>query len=329
VGRFSFVQFYPTLRCNQGCSFCFNIGTPDAVSYRGMNVQDARLLGNLLIKAGVPEVDVLGGEPLLIPWIKDFVKEMTDSGISVHISTNGSLPEIVDDLSGIQTNLMNIGFSIHGFSKTHNSLTRASNFSKALLGVRGMVENGRNPIVKSVLTGQNMREISELVAYLKYIGVKRYFLLHEDIIGRQKTTARFSFPGFREFFTRLKESFDGFLDVGFVAASGFYKYGTKSPGRCDAGVRKIAIMPDGSVFPCNLFSGLSEFRLGNIFQDGLNRIWESPLLDYFRKYTGGNRCKRVDCKYYSTCTGGCPAHSYFFCGNPDDVDPRCLGETNI
>ena len=53
--------------------------------------------------------------------------------------------------------------------------------------------------------------------------------------------------------------------IGFVAASGFYKYGREACGRCDAGIEKIAVMPDGSVFPCNLFAGFKEFRLGNIF----------------------------------------------------------------
>lgn len=55
----------------------------------------------------------------------------------------------------------------------------------------------------------------------------------------------------------------GVLDIGFVAASGFYSHGPQPKGRCDAGVKKIAIMPDGSVFPCNLFAGFEEFRLSN------------------------------------------------------------------
>jgi radical SAM protein with 4Fe4S-binding SPASM domain len=31
----------------------------------------------------------------------------------------------------------------------------------------------------------------------------------------------------------------------------------------------------------------------------------------------------ADCRNYSVCTGGCPAHSYFFFGTLDCVDPRC------
>ncbi len=316
------IQLYPTLLCNQDCSFCFNRGISDASSYKDMNVRDAHTLGNLLMEAGVHEIDILGGEPMLITWMKDFMKRMTESGITVNISTNGSLPEVVSRISELSPDLINIGFSLHGFSETHNALTQADNFSKAVLGIKKMVEKGKNPIVKSTLTRQNMHEIYDLVSYLKDLGVKRYFLLHEDIIGRQKIMPCFSFPGFREFYIKLKDNFAGTLDIGSVAASGFYKYGLKSPGRCDAGLQKIAIMPDGSIFPCNLFAGFKEFRLGNIFQDGIEKIWTSPILEQFRT-SHDNTCKRDDCSHYANCSGGCPAHSYFFHGRIDLPDPRC------
>jgi organic radical activating enzyme len=58
-----------------------------------MTQDEAYFLVDILIKARFHEVDILGGEPLLVPWIKDFIRLVTDSGITVNISTNGSLPE--------------------------------------------------------------------------------------------------------------------------------------------------------------------------------------------------------------------------------------------
>ena len=317
------IQFYPTLRCNQSCGFCFNRGISNAFSSGDMDLQKADALGSILVKAGIHEIDVLGGEPMLINWMRDFVEEMTGSGVSVNISTNGSLPEVVSRLSGVQTGLMNIGFSLQGLSETHAALTQADHFSTAVSGIRSMIEKGKNPIVKSTLTRQNMPEIHDLVDYLIGLGVKSYFLLHEDIIGRQNVMSCFSFPEFRKFHGELKEKFTEVLDIGFVAASGFYKYGIKSQGRCDAGSEKIAIMPDGSVFPCNLFAGFEEFCLGNIFRDSIDEILGNPSLDYFRQQSGSCGCEMHGCEHYSTCTGGCPAHSYYFHGTMDAVDPRC------
>lgn len=318
------IQLFPTLRCNQDCGFCFNRAISNSFSYGEMNVREARLLREILTKAGVREIDILGGEPMLVPWLKDFVEGVCETGVTVNISTNGSLPQEAVRISNLPTDFVNLGFSLHGFAETHKALTGTDNFLKVVSGIRKTVGAGRNPIVKSTLLRGNADEIFGLVEYLKDIGVKRYFLLHEDLIGRPKTAAAFSFPEYREYYLALKRNFDGAVEIGSVAASGFYGYGAHASGRCDAGLNKIAVMPDGSVFPCNLFAGFREFRLGNIFVDGIEKIWRNSILDYFRRYSGGNRCESHGCPYHSGCTGGCPAHSYYFDRTLDSVDTRCL-----
>jgi uncharacterized protein len=79
------------------------------------------------------------------------------------------------------------------------------------------------------------------------------------------------------------------------------------------------------MFPCNLFAGFEELRLGNIFKENIEMIWNNPVLERFRKYNK-NRCKLSDCEFFSACSGGCPAHSYYFYGSFDKADPRCLKE---
>ena len=291
-----------------------------------MKEKDAYALVDTFKRTGIQEIDVLGGEPMLVPWMKDFVKYATDSGITLNISTNGSLPDIVTQFSKIQTGIMNIGFSLHGFSKTHNSLTMADNFLNVITGIKIMIEAGKNPIVKSTLLKENKNEIYDLILSLGKLGIKRYYLLHEDTIGRPKNMTGFSFPEFRKYYSGLKKFSEGLFDIGFVAASGFYKYGIQTPGRCDAGITKIAILPDGSAFPCNLFFGFKAFRLGNLFEDGIEKIWRNPVLDKFKRYNK-NICTINNCDYYSTCTGGCPAHSYYFYGFFDVMDPRCKIKT--
>lgn len=315
----AFIQLYPTLRCNQKCSFCFNQRI--SASYEDMCEKDAYTLSDMLIENGCPEIDIIGGEPMLVPWMRDFVKYVTDAGIMANISTNGSLPHVVDKLSEMNTRLLNIGFSLHGFPETHNSLTAADNFSKAVTGIKRMVEKGKDPIVKSALTRENMNEIRKLVQYLKELGVQRYYLLHEDVIGRTDFSLCFSYPEFQKFYTEINNELNT-VNIGFVAASGFYKYGAGATGKCDAGMNKITVMPDGSVFPCNLFAGFEEFRLGNIFQNSIEKIWGSPILEQFRT-SHGNRCKEDTCSHYANCGGGCPAHSYCFYGTIDAADPRC------
>ena len=287
-----------------------------------MSEKDAYALIDLLVEEGIREIDILGGEPMLLAWMKDFVEYVTGLDITINISTNGSLPDIVSQYDEIQTPLMNIGFSIHGFSQTHNTLTTSDNFSKALTCIKKTIAAGKNPIVKSMLNQKNKNEIYDLVLYLSDIGLKRYYLLHEDIIGRDQYSDCLSFPEFYEFYSELKQNLKRILDIGFVAASGFYKYGPRKGIRCNAGITKIALLPDGSAFPCNLFLGFDDFRLGNIYQDGMESILKTPILDRFKNHDG-NRCTRVSCRHYSICSGGCPAHIFSVYGSLDAVDPRC------
>jgi radical SAM protein with 4Fe4S-binding SPASM domain len=288
-----------------------------------MNMKEAFALCNVVKNMGTSEIDILGGEPMLIPWIKDFIVYALGTGFSINISTNGSFPGIVSELAAIDTHDLTIGFSILGFEKTHNRLTMSDNFSKAIKGIRTALASGKDPIVKSALTRDNFHEIHDLVLYLSELGIKKYYLLHEDLIGSKEQTSFFSFPQFWQFYTNLKKLTEGLVEIDFVAASGFCTTKTKLRGRCNAGLTKIAVMPDGSAFPCNLFAGFNDFYLGNILKDNIENIWENEILRFFRDVDHKNMCKKNECIHCLACRGGCPAHSYFFYGTLDRIDPRC------
>ena len=288
-----------------------------------MNVEDAFALCNVARDMGTSEIDILGGEPMLIPWIKDFIVYALGMGFSLNISTNGSLPGIVSDLAAIDTHDLTIGFSILGFEKTHNRLTMSDNFPKAIEGIKTVQASGKDPVVKTALTKENFNEIHDLVLYLSALGIKKYFLLYEDLVGRKEQISFFSFPQFWQFYTNLKTLMEGVIEIDFVAASGFCLSKDNLRGRCNAGLKKIAVMPDGSAFPCNLFAGFNDFYLGNILRDNIEDIWGNEILQFFRDTDHKNICKKHECIHFLTCRGGCPAHSYFIHGTLDRIDPRC------
>lgn len=284
-----------------------------------MEAQNAFKLIDILRGEKISEIDVLGGEPMLVPWIMDFAKTAAENGVFLNISTNGAITSSIKRFTDMRWDFLNLGFSAEGFEKTHNALTGADNFSKLISGVKHLISKGKSPVVKSILTKENINELPGLISYFAEIGIKRYYLLHEDAIGRSAVCG-FSFPDFWKLFIELKKKMEKIIDIGFVAASGFNGADTY---RCDAGVKKLAVMPGGSVFPCNLLAGFKEFNLGNIFTTSLRRILENPLLEVFKKSGAKNNCKNKDCVHYLSCKGGCPAHSYYFYGSLAQTDPRC------
>ncbi len=322
-----YVQLYLSIKCNQKCIFCFNNNINPHL-FSDMSPQKSITLVDILAKRGIQEIDVLGGEPLLIPWIDDFISYATRLRLHVTISTNGSMVDAINRLSNLHTQYLNIGFSIHGFSDTHNFLTGSDSFEKAIECIKIMISIGKKPHVKSILRKENKAEIYDFMRFLRKIGVTKYYMMYEDIIGRTKEQDIFSFPEFWNFYLKLKNNLGGQIDVGAVVASGFYAGSEQLKGRCNGGIKKLAIMPDGSVYPCNLFAGFKEFKLGNIFNDDYEKILINPILDLFKKYSGNNKCKKTDCELRLNCRGGCPAHSIFFYNSIEDIDPRCKHSKN-
>ncbi len=322
-----YIQLYPTTRCNQRCSFCFN---QENTLTRDLSLQNALLLLDILAENSISDIDVMGGEPLLLPWIPDFIRTALSRGMSLHVSTNGSIPAMIERFRGISPDHFDIGISLEGSTaERHNRVTGSSNFSCALQSIRKLLDLSLDPLVKTVVNGETAGDIQNIVNLLRRTGVRRYYLIQMDVFGKKKHrgTNSFSYTAFLKFHEKIRDE-NPDIAVHRVTASCFDKTTLPPGARCAGGVRKLSILPDGTVFPCNLFHPLKGFSIGNIFKDSFADIWADPRLGRFRNHQG-NRCGISHCENHASCTGGCPAHGYYHCGNPDAADIRCVGSSRM
>ncbi len=279
---------------------------------------------DILADHGIKEIDIMGGEPSLLEWMPDFTQRASLKGMAVNISTNGSRPELMRRLSESDPAKVTIGVSLEGSSAAnHNRLTRSSHFGLALLAIRNLVSLGLDPVVKTVLNSSTREDIQDIVDLVRDLGVRRYYLIHMDVMAKAPSLMReaLGYVDFLKFHDKVRRDNPG-LRIFRVNASCFEKNNLPPAARCAGGVLKLSIMPDGSVYPCNLFQSCNEFGLGNIFDDDFSSVWGSPKLSYFRSQAE-NACGASDCENRATCTGGCPAHGYFHYRNADARDIRC------
>lgn len=61
-----YIQLYPTIRCNQLCTFCFNA---EHKPYEDLSYEHALRLLRTLSRSTIRDIDIMGGEPLLVPWM--------------------------------------------------------------------------------------------------------------------------------------------------------------------------------------------------------------------------------------------------------------------
>lgn len=87
-----------TAGCNLRCPFCHNASlviNPDMSA----GIDTTEILDYLKKRQGILEgVCISGGEPLLQPDIKDFIKGIKELGYSVKLDTNGCFPDKLKDL---------------------------------------------------------------------------------------------------------------------------------------------------------------------------------------------------------------------------------------
>ncbi len=305
-----YIQFFPTFRCNESCSFCFNQGIsagPD------IPVSDFRRLADILSGEGIAEIDILGGEPALHPGLISLVDIACSKGLAVSVSTNGSNVATLKSLSeNFGRGRLSIGISLN-----------EDNICESLVAF----VNEWRPMLKSVSTKERFLP-SCAFGFLENPDMKYYAIFMDTMSGCDLKNS-LSFPQYLRTLNKLKDrygSFDGVYCGGFVPD--VENHPVLSGIRCPAGTTKLSVTPDGSVYPCYLFFRRPEFRLGNILEVGIEKILKNPVLDSFRKF-GGNKCPESSCELFPVCHGGCPAVSLMVNGSLHAPDPRCVNNRNL
>lgn len=264
-------------------------------------------LAGIISESGAKEIDFLGGEPTLHPGIKDLIEIACKSGFRINLSSNGTNTRLLEDLASEFSGRLNIGISLNGPSIS--------------AGLHGFIIN-RKPLLKSICA-KSFTLLDDAVNYLELPGIK-YYLLYMDTVFRDDINE--SIPFF-EFYKRLNAARSRHKNIEGVFCPGFLPDTAKYPFlrqvRCPAGTTKLSVMPDGAVYPCYLFFRHEEFRLGNLIENDFSEIWESAVLNYFRKFEG-NKCPNRKCALFSACHGGCPAVSLLIYGDINAPDPRCI-----
>ena len=251
----------------------------------------------------VKTIDVIGGEPTIHPGIVRIIREAERRGYQVNLSSNGTQPDVLREMLSRRTRLT-VGISI--------------NDRETLEDLRDFVQR-QNPVVKTVFH----RPIdTALIRDIISLRPEKFYLIYRDAMERAELVHTVPFPQFMNTVANHANA----LQVGTVYCSGFIPdiqhYPELAHARCPAGTTKLGVMPDGSVYPCNLLFGRTEFLLGNILTDPFEVIWRHPALGFFRSFAE-NACMQTSCELHGRCHGGCPAHSLLLSGDIAAPDPRC------
>ena len=165
--------------CNFRCPYCHN--APLVLDPAGQGALSEEYIFDYLKKRkGVLQgVAITGGEPTLMPDLKEFILKVRDLGYEVKLDSNGTRPDVL--ASFIEEKIVDyIAMDIKNSKERYAETVDVENFDlspveeSVKLLKKGNVEyEFRTTLVKEFISADDIRGIADWLA-----GAKRYFLQH-------------------------------------------------------------------------------------------------------------------------------------------------------
>lgn len=279
-----------------------------------------------LREAGVFDLAVSGGEPLLRPDIWAFLEQAVSLGFRVGVGSSG-MPFTPINISRLKdVGVDRVQVSLDGLDGTHDRVRAYPGlFERARDAITGCVAAGIRTHVCFTPHRRNHHELETVVERVVEWGVSRINVSQFVPTGRGDLKLDMTPEERRDLFhrwQRLRDRYRGRVTFTSHLARRVLVDDEVScmPGfkGCQAGRAMCAINPRGDVYPCVMLP----VTIGNLRRDRFREIWAgSPLV---RALQDRGRVKGYcrSCPHLERC-GGCRAVAYSYTGDPLAEDPGC------
>jgi MoaA/NifB/PqqE/SkfB family radical SAM enzyme/glycosyltransferase involved in cell wall biosynthesis len=281
--------------CNLRCAFC-------DLWDRGQNMPLPQVLSLLdeAVAIGTRTLVITGGEPFLHPQLFDVVRAAKARGLSVNITTNGTLVER-RWAELVQSGPDSLSMSLDGLEATHDHLRGKVGAFQQTVRALGRVkdEAGITTSVYFTVTNQNVHELVPVFELSRQLRAGFDFwpvndapqltltddahtALYRDAVAHIGAAAP-------EVAARRR-----YYDEGLR-----YHAGVKTPVRCLGLIDQYGVTFEGALLPCCVWGG-DGLAVGNVFETPLSTLWRSPEVQ-----------ARRGSLFAEGCTVGCFNHSLY------------------
>lgn len=320
--------------CNMRCRYCF-AATGTFHGARSMLSADTgcRALAFLADHSGSRrnlEVDFFGGEPLMnLETIREVVsygrrlEQQIRKRFKFTITTNGLLLD-EETIGYLNQEFDNVVVSVDGRGPVHDrmrkTLTGRGSYGAILPQTQRLADSrGQSGYyVRGTFTAYNLDfdldVLSLADAGFRQISVEPvvapleapYALTEEHLPEIYAAYDRLM----EEYLRRLQEG-RGFEFFHFNVDLSQGPCAAKRTLGCGAGSEYVAVTPEGDIYPCHQFVGVSEYKMGSV----LTGAFDSGMQGVFRGNTvfAKEACSVCWAKFY--CSGGCPANGHHHAGS--------------
>lgn len=342
--EYASLSFTPIHKCNFSCRYCFAKAgsTYSDIEKDFTNEKIEKMLDFFFVKL-FPDMKryriefVSGGEPLLNTALIQKTVEYSErfqlrsnKSVQIWLCTNGSLLT-KDFVRFLDMHNVSIGISIDGDKKSHNANRIYPNgqgtYDDVICGLKTVLENNQignkmKHIWGLSVINENNCDLIAIIKHYKHIGIKSAQMKiewkensNEKEAFRLYKLYAFEYEKLAMFLLRQYNSnnVDYLLMIindndQFGKILKKYITGTYASRRCEAGRYKVAVCPNGDIYPCYGFIGIKDMKIGSVFENCIN--WE-----LFKDANVKTNSKCTNCDIMHLCGGECYYSSYINTGN--------------
>lgn len=315
-----------TDKCNSRCRHCFNnIKHNEKID---LTYEQMKGIVDELNNNGVFRVKVTGGEPFCRQDLFCILDYLETKNINFIIYSNGKLiNEHAAKHLKKYNHLLCVRISIDGNQETNDSIRGDGAFNAAFAALKILSNNNVRCQLNYTITRLSYMQLSEISELL--ISEKINCKINVGLIkisGASIDNNDLCFLEEREFIQALDsikeqiKSCDNIESYELLPPIYYQLFGKKFG--CPAARLTATINSSGQVYPCGLFSGISEFICGDVLSDGLKKAWRGEKMTVFRNMEPCEKCN--DCEIYTTkCTGACRGNAYHYYNSLCAQDINC------
>ena len=283
--------------CNLRCSFC------DLWShFENIPLEKVEPIFEDAKRIGTQTVVLTGGEPLLHPNWFEIVQLAQRYGFHVNMTTNGTLVEKYWEKI-VESSIDSLSFSIDGLEETHDKIRgQKGAFSKTFKALKRVIEESNiDTSVYFVATNENVGELISVFELVHKVGSRFDFWPVNDVeeLYIRSPKDQQLWKEAVKYISKKEASVKNLLPF-YEEGLRYHNHELKGKSlRCLGFVDQYGITYDGSFLPCCVWGG-QNLVVGNIFVEGLEKLWYSATVQDFRIKL-----------YNSGCDAGCYNHSLY------------------
>lgn len=320
-----YLIFIVTTRCNLQCSYCYN---GEAPGYDMTEDVIDRALEVVSESKGPLHIQITGGEPTLVPHIVEEILQKVRATIkrpySVGLQTNGTALS-ADFIKKLKKFGVQIGISLDGPPAIHEELRGKAGLTFKTMA---MLEHFQVPFrITTVVTARNAGFLDKLLYTVA--GFNEMKGIGLDIVikkGRALSKSSEIFPSSDGLKKGIESLLAAYETVNKIRSTPIVireleriqnllnkKNGSKFFCHASRG-ESMAVMPDGTVFPCGQTAGDVRFFAGDVWN-----IDESKLNLLSRFKLPETSCSGCVIEHF--CPGDCPSRIFY---NGKDANLACV-----